>query len=46
MKRWQLVVISLCLIGSVLGELFAKPYARWCVTRMASDAGRHFSQRR
>ncbi|MGH9938884.1 MAG: SRPBCC family protein [Blastocatellia bacterium] len=32
-------------IGGVLGALFAPMYARWCVSRMAKDAERHFAQR-
>jgi hypothetical protein len=35
-------VLPPSLIGNALGKLFAKPYARWCVTRMASDAAQHF----
>jgi hypothetical protein len=35
-------VLPSSLIGRALGKLFAKPYARWCVTRMASDAAQHF----
>lgn len=30
-------------IGRVLGALFAPFYARWCVSRMAKDAERHFA---
>lgn len=30
-------------IGQVLGSLFAPLYARWCVSRMAKDAERHFA---
>jgi hypothetical protein len=29
-------------MGRILGFLFARIYARWCVTRMASDAARRF----
>lgn len=30
-------------IGRVLGAMFAPLYARWCVSRMAKDAKRHFA---
>jgi hypothetical protein len=30
-------------IGQALGALFAPFYARWCVSRMAKDAVRHFA---
>lgn len=30
------------LVGQILGAAFAHRYARWCVTRMAEDAKRHF----
>jgi hypothetical protein len=28
-----------------LGSLFGRPYARWCVERMAQDAARHFPKK-
>jgi hypothetical protein len=31
------------LTGRLLSPIFAPIYARWCVTRMATDAARHFS---
>jgi hypothetical protein len=33
------------LMGRLLGYLFAPMYARWCVSRMAKDAARHFARR-
>ena len=32
----------LSLAGRLLSPIFAPIYARWCVTRMATDAARHF----
>jgi len=33
------------LTGRLLGALFARLYARWCVSRMAEDAMQHFDKR-
>jgi Polyketide cyclase / dehydrase and lipid transport len=30
-------------LGRFLGLMFARPYARWCVRKMADDAAKHFN---
>jgi hypothetical protein len=32
-------------LAQILGALFGRSYARWCVERMAKDAARHFRKR-